>query len=91
MCTYMARRAPAFVRNVARARHLNIAHGLYPRAPLPERDLLLILAHLRRHASTADGRIYAGGLVKFEPREIERIRLPRLGDLRDNPDSICAA
>ena len=36
LATYMARRPPAFVRNLAAARHINIAHGLYPREPLTE-------------------------------------------------------
>ena len=81
LCTYMARRAPAFVLNRAGARHLNIAHGLYPREPFAEPDLLAILGYLRRHTSTAGGRVYAGGLVKFEPKELERIRLPRLEDI----------
>ena len=30
----MARRSPTFVRNLGEARHINIAHGLYPRDPL---------------------------------------------------------
>ena len=30
MATYMARRPPAFVRNLADARYINIAHGIYP-------------------------------------------------------------
>jgi hypothetical protein len=77
----MARRAPAFVLNRAAVRHLNIAHGLYPREPLAERDLQAVLSYLRRHTSTAGGRVYAGGLVKFEPKELERIRLPRLEDI----------
>jgi hypothetical protein len=78
LVTYMARRAPVFVQNRAKARHINIAHGLYPRQPLTERALMAIVAHLRRHATTEGGRIYAGGLVKFEPREVERIAIPRL-------------
>jgi hypothetical protein len=77
----MARRAPAFVRNVVKARHINIAHGLYPRAPLNDGALTAILTYLRRHISTAGGRTYAGGLVKFEPKEVERILLPRLEDI----------
>jgi hypothetical protein len=81
LCTYMARRAPAFVRNLAGARHLNIAHGLYPRAPLPDADLRAVLMYLRRHTSTAGGRVYAGGLIKFEPKELERVRLPRVQDI----------
>jgi hypothetical protein len=81
LCTYMARRAPAFVRNVVRARHINIAHGLYPRAPLNDGESTAILTYLRRHVSTAGGRTYAGGLVKFEPKELERILLPRMEDI----------
>jgi adenine-specific DNA-methyltransferase len=81
LCTYMARRAPAFVRNLIKARHINIAHGLYPRGPLNDGALTAILTYLRRHTSTAGGRTYAGGLVKFEPKELERILLPRIEHL----------
>lgn len=81
LCTYMARRAPAFVLNSVRAHHINIAHGLYPRERMTDKELALVLAYLRRHASTAGGRTYAGGLVKFEPKELERILIPRLEDL----------
>jgi methylase of polypeptide subunit release factors len=88
LCTYMARRAPAFVRNLAKVRHINIAHGLYPREALDDAALAEILAYLRRHVSTADGRTYAGGLVKFEPKEIERIPLPPMEDLRARRQSM---
>jgi hypothetical protein len=81
LCTYMARRAPAFVRNQVKVRHINIAHGLYPREPLAKDDLMAIVTYLRRHIGTAGGRVYAGGLVKFEPRELERILVPRVGDI----------
>ena len=81
LVTYMARRAPAFVLNTVRARHLNIAHGLYPRSPLSEQRLIEITTWLRAHASTTGGRIYAGGLVKFEPKELERLHIPRLEDI----------
>jgi SAM-dependent methyltransferase len=78
LCTYMARRPPAFVRNRIAAHHLNIAHGLYPVEPLSEKALADILAWLRGHVGLAGGRVYAGGLVKFEPKELERILVPRL-------------
>jgi hypothetical protein len=81
LCTYMARRPPAFVLNKAGARLLNIAHGLYPRESMPAATLIAIVAYLREHTSLAGGRTYAGGLVKFEPRELERIRIPALKDL----------
>ena len=76
LCTYMARRSPAFVRNPARARHLNIAHGLYPRDPLPESLLDALALWLQGNVGVDAGRTYAGGLTKFEPREVERIMVP---------------
>jgi hypothetical protein len=76
LATYMARRPPVFVRNVAGARHLNIAHGVYPREPMSEAELDLLAARLNGVAPTAEGRVYAGGLVKFEPGEMARIRVP---------------
>ena len=76
LCTYMARRAPVFVRNSARARHLNIAHGLYPRRPMTEDQLSSVLRYLGETVGTAGGRTYAGGLVKYEPGEVERLHIP---------------
>ena len=76
LATYMARRAPAFVRNSIRARHLNIAHGLYPRESMSSELLSTLVAYLRGTSSVEGGRTYAGGLTKFEPREMERIAVP---------------
>ncbi|HSI29789.1 MAG TPA: hypothetical protein VK951_00550, partial [Miltoncostaeaceae bacterium] len=76
LATYMARRPPAFTRNLAGARHINIAHGLYPRMELPDDAIDRLLASLRRTVSVHDGRTYAGGLTKFEPREMERLPVP---------------
>jgi hypothetical protein len=81
LCTYMARRSPAFVRNAAKVRHINIAHGLYPREPLDDAALTAVVAWLRRHMNTEGGRTYAGGLVKFEPKELERILLPPMEEM----------
>jgi adenine-specific DNA-methyltransferase len=78
LATYMARRPPAFVRNFAGARHVNIAHGLYPRGALPPHALDRLASALRGSAALAHGRTYAGGLVKFEPREMERLLVPDL-------------
>lgn len=78
MATYMARRPPAFVRNPAGARFINIAHGLYPREPLPSAILDALTRYLATAVSTASGRTYAGGLTKFEPREMERLPVPSL-------------
>ncbi|MGW4412753.1 N-6 DNA methylase [Nonomuraea sp. NPDC004702] len=76
LATYMARRPPAFVRNLAEARHINIAHGLYPREPLEDGVLDSLADHLRVSVALGQGRTYAGGLTKFEPREMERLPVP---------------
>jgi methylase of polypeptide subunit release factors len=76
LATYMARRPPAFVRNTASARHLNIAHGLYPRTALSETVLTNLIEYLCKAVTLSEGRTYAGGLTKFEPREMERILIP---------------
>jgi hypothetical protein len=76
LATYMARRPPGIVRNLVGARHLNIAHGLYPRQPLSERALDTVADALRGSITVAHGRTYAGGLTKFEPKEMERLLIP---------------
>ncbi len=83
LCTYMARRPPAFVRNPCGARHINIAHGLYPRERLSDADLMALIVYLSNHVCTGSGRTYAGGLTKFEPKEVERIPIPRLERLHE--------
>jgi hypothetical protein len=85
LCTYMARRAPAFVRNRAGARHLNISHGLYPVQSLSETVLDAIARHLRQTVCTTSGRVYAGGLVKFEPGEVQKLLIPEPSTLHDTP------
>lgn len=79
--TYMARRPPAFVRNRAAATYINIAHGIYPRQRMTHRALDRLRDHLTAVAAGASGRTYAGGLQKFEPREVERIKVPALAVL----------
>lgn len=81
LATYMARRPPAFVRNLAAARHINIAHGLYPRVKLDSEQLDALAGLLRTTVSLTQGRTYAGGLTKFEPREMERLPVPLPADL----------
>lgn len=78
LATYMARRPPAFVRNEAGARHINIAHGLYPRQELSSAVLDTLGAYLRTAVLLSEGRTYAGGLTKFEPKEMERIVVPNV-------------
>lgn len=78
LATYMARRPPVFVHNVGKARHVNIAHGLYPRQPMTAGALERLARHLRETVTLAQGRTYAGGLTKFEPKEMERLPVPNL-------------
>lgn len=78
LATYMARRPPVFVRNLGDARHINIAHGIYPREPLSIKALDRLAAALRETATIGHGRTYAGGLTKFEPKEMERLPVPNL-------------
>ncbi|HVV11805.1 class I SAM-dependent methyltransferase [Amycolatopsis sp.] len=83
LATYMARRPPTFVRNDASARHINIAHGLYPREPMASTLLDGLAAYLRSAVTLSQGRTYAGGLTKFEPKEMERLPVPSLEALRN--------
>lgn len=77
LCTYMARRSPQFTLNTCAARHINVAHGLYPREPVPDAAMTRLVAWLNENICTKSGRTYAGGLTKFEPGEVERLRIPR--------------
>jgi hypothetical protein len=74
--TYMARRPPAFVVNKAEARHINVAHGLYPRIQLTSAQKSALVRFMQTNISQESGRTYAGGLTKFEPREMERLIVP---------------
>ncbi|MFZ0270970.1 MAG: N-6 DNA methylase [Acidobacteriaceae bacterium] len=76
IATYMARRPPAFVVNRADARHINVAHGLYPRISLKASELKALVRFMQTNISQESGRTYAGGLTKFEPREMERLIVP---------------
>lgn len=76
LATYMARRPPTFVRNLASARHINIAHGLYPREALTEQQMARLVGFLSTGVRVIDGRTYSGGLTKFEPGEMERLFVP---------------
>jgi adenine-specific DNA-methyltransferase len=85
LMTYMARRPPVFVRNLCGARILNIAHGLYPRVPMADEDLERMMCWLNTNVCISAGRTYAGGLTKFEPGEVMRLRIPPLEILRELP------
>lgn len=88
LCTYMARRAPAFVRNLCGARHINIAHGIYPREPLPDAVLDALASWLQNKVCVSAGRTYSGGLTKFEPRELERVLIPPIEQLHERSEDV---
>ncbi len=77
VATYMARQAPAFALNPDGLLLLNVAHGLYPIAPLsPERlEELAESLNKMRESYRGSGRTYHGGLEKFEPKEMERLTI----------------
>ena len=74
--SYMGRRPPVFQTNPSRVSFLNIAHGLYPRQTLAADDLMRVLQHLNSNTHLYAGRVYGGGLAKFEPSDVSRLRLP---------------
>ena len=74
--SYMGRRPPVFVPNPNQVSFLNIAHGLYPRLPISTATLKRMLDHLNAHTDLYSGRVYGGGLAKFEPSDVARLRLP---------------
>lgn len=87
LATYMARQPPAFALNPDRLAILNVLHGLFPREDL-DPDILLGLVHYlnaHREGFRGSGRVYQGGLEKFEPREMEELAIPPLEELARYP------
>lgn len=74
--SYMGRRPPVFRANPQQVSFLNIAHGLYPRQPMAAADLTRMLEHLNVHTRLYSGRVYGGGMAKFEPSDVARLRVP---------------
>lgn len=85
IASYMARRPPTFALNPHGLLILNIAHGLYPRRSLPGHLLGRLVAVLNERADgfRGGGRCYQGGLEKFEPGEMEDLRVPLTGVMGD--------
>ena len=60
IASYMARRPPTFVHNLASARHINIAHGLYPTTELSDRHVRQLVTYLNQGVSLEQGRRLLG-------------------------------
>lgn len=74
--SYMGRRPPVFRANPQRVSFINIAHGLYPLVAMPETVLEQVLHYLNTTTDLNSGRVYGGGLAKFEPSDVARLRIP---------------
>lgn len=74
--TYMGRRPPVFAINTAGASLINVAHGLYPKVALGADALEWLVTWLNTNVRQDSGRVYAGGLTKFEPSEVMRLQVP---------------
>ena len=77
--TYMSRKRPRFILNEAEILVLNTFHFIYPeeKAIGNRVELKALLAYLNSNKALSllrrIGRIYGGGLLKAEPRELERL------------------
>lgn len=76
LMTYMARRAPVFVANPRHVRSLNVVHGIYPDIELSSHAIDGLVEYLNQYVPISSGRTYSGGLTKYEPKEVEALRVP---------------
>ncbi len=90
VATYMARQAPAFALNADGLATVNVIHGLFPHQILSQQQLAGLVGYLNRHRDSmmGAGRTYQGGLVKFEPSELEALRVPPPDQLADHAGEI---
>jgi len=79
LVSVFARGAFRFVRNEAEALNLTAYHGIYPREACPAKiDALFdyLRSESAQKALAAHRRIYADGLLKLEPRDVEAVPIP---------------
>lgn len=83
IATYMARQPPAFALNPDRCQIVNVLHGIHFLEQVDDETAAALVSWLNQYRETLDGgRIYHGGLWKFEPRELEAILVPPLDELK---------
>ncbi len=78
VATYMGRRPPVFALNPDALPLLNVALGLRPHDQVASQSMEAWVNWLNENAVrfSGQGRTYQGGLQKFEPREMEALRVP---------------
>jgi len=77
--TYMAHVAPRLVVNEAGATSTNTVHGVYLEDPsLADALAAAFLCSATLLSAEIEGRSYGGGVLKLEPREALRLRVPEL-------------
>ncbi len=85
--TYMDYERPRLITNSAQAQHLNSLYGVRLKHGRKRIGLrLLPLATLNTVSllgAEVHGRSYGGGLLKLEPREADKIPVPRIGLVKD--------
>jgi adenine-specific DNA methylase len=82
--TYMSGWGPQLVANEVGATAPNSLHvvRLHPRAPVDGRALAVLWqTSISRLSAEVEGRALGGGMLKLEPREAGRVRLPRCADV----------
>lgn len=78
--TYMAHVAPRLVVNEAGATSTNTVHGVYLRDPsIADALAAAFLCSATLLSAEIEGRSYGGGVLKLEPSEAMRLRVPELG------------
>jgi hypothetical protein len=77
VATYMARQPPAFALNPDGIAIINVLHGLYPLVDMSLDELQDLVSRLNRDRDQlrGKGRVYHGGLEKFEPSEMEAVQV----------------
>jgi hypothetical protein len=92
--TYMSREKPRFIYNEANALALNTLHMIQPGRSVAddERRLKALLCYLNsgvcRSILKRTGRVYGGGLVKLEPREVENLPVIDIENLGEEDVSL---
>lgn len=85
--TYMSNETPRVALNDIKAVSTNTVHGIYlnPNHKQLRRTLpLLFLNSVTLLSAEVEGRSYGGGVLKLEPKECDRLLLPRLEELAPN-------